>query len=614
MNVNSFLMDLVEFGYRLPFIEYPPRFEAPNNKSSLANKSFVEQSINDLLSKGLIKQIQNRPFCCNPLTVAENKKLRLVLDLRHVNQYVTLQKFKYEDLGTLSHILETGDYFTTFDLVSGYHHVDIHPDYWKYLGFKWTFSDGITRFFIFLVLPFGLSTACYIFTKLLRPFVKKWRSEGVKAAIYIDDGINAHSSFESCNSATKNAITDLEDAGFVINYTKSKLKPVQFGEWLGTEIDTQNMIFKVPDEKIEKLHDMIASVLSSSKTNAKYLSRITGKLSSMHLSLGPIVRLFTRNIYIDIENRQSWFKNFTISTECKNELKFWFRNLSIGNGHTIKQQHTTSQILFTDASDKSYGSFILKRLEKRICFGNFSQFEKTQSSTARELLAIQYSLQSFAKYLTHQAVNVRTDNINAAKIIEVGSPKPHLQTIAISIFETCLKNDIKLSPTWIPREQNYVADSISKLKDTDDWSIDKNSFENIQKIYGRIDFDRFADNSNTKCCDFNSKFYCPLTKGVDAFTCDWSSSKLNWLCPPVKLIGDCITHLQICKAKGILIIPEWPSCYFWPKIFNGFRFKSFIKHFYVFKPRFLSSSSNNIFNDYANFNMLALYTDFSDCL
>ena len=53
----------------------------------------------------------------------------------------------------------------TFDLKSGYHHVE--PQ--KFLGFEWD-----SKFFVFMVLPFGLATACYVFTKLMRPLVKLW--------------------------------------------------------------------------------------------------------------------------------------------------------------------------------------------------------------------------------------------------------------------------------------------------------------------------------------------------------------------------------------------------------------------------------------------------------
>ena len=53
----------------------------------------------------------------------------------------------------------------------------------------------------------------------------------------------------------------------------------------------------------------------------KQLAKITGKLSSLHLALGPIVRLFSRNIYHDIESRCSWHEAKCISNETEDKLK-----------------------------------------------------------------------------------------------------------------------------------------------------------------------------------------------------------------------------------------------------------------------------------------------------
>ena len=36
------------------------------------------------------------------------------------------------------------------------------------------------------------------------------------------------------------------------------------------------------------------------------------------------------------------------------------------------------------------------------------------------------------------------------------------------------------------------------MKDTDDWSIDKTSFNEVIKIFGDVDFDPFANNINKK--------------------------------------------------------------------------------------------------------------------
>ena len=94
-----------------------------------------------------------------------------------MNEYLRLRKFRYEDLKVVAEMLEENDYFIKFDLTSGYHHIDIHPDHHAYLGFHWLFNRKHTRYFQFTVLPFGLSTAGYVFTKVLRPFTNRWEGE-----------------------------------------------------------------------------------------------------------------------------------------------------------------------------------------------------------------------------------------------------------------------------------------------------------------------------------------------------------------------------------------------------------------------------------------------------
>ena len=70
----------------------------------------------------------------------------------------------------------------------------------------------------------------------------------------------------------------------------------------------------------------------------KQLAKVTGKLSSMHLALGPIVRLFSRNIYHDIESRFSWHEAKCISKETADKLKKkkWTENQNSYNGYTFK--------------------------------------------------------------------------------------------------------------------------------------------------------------------------------------------------------------------------------------------------------------------------------------
>ena len=65
------------------------------------------------------------------------------------------------------------------DLKSAYHHIDICEEHRKFLSFKWPCSDGVITFYECKVLPFGLTSDPYVFTKVVRQLVKYWRGRGV---------------------------------------------------------------------------------------------------------------------------------------------------------------------------------------------------------------------------------------------------------------------------------------------------------------------------------------------------------------------------------------------------------------------------------------------------
>ena len=87
--------------------------------------------------------------------------------------------------------------------------------------------------------------------------------------------------------------------------------------------------------------------------------------------------------------------------------------------------------------------------------------------------------------------------------------------------------------------------------------------------------DRFATYYNAQLLRFNSKFASPRCSGMDALA-QHRSTENDWMCPPVRLIVDSVRHLKSSSGSGTLIVPEWPSAYFWPSLRERFsRFKSF---------------------------------------
>ena len=194
-----------------------------------------------------------------------------------MNSYLVIPKFKYEDLRSLSQVLDEGHWFFTWDLKSGYHHVDICYEHQKYLGFAWR-SNGVYRYFTFTVLPFGLSTACFCFTKLMRPLVKRWRSMGHNSFIYLDDGFASQP--DKCSAAAASVIQrkELASSGLLCNEEKSNWSPAQIGKWLGLVINTISFKFQIPENKVNQLKRLIDSVLLVGSSTYRELARIAGPL------------------------------------------------------------------------------------------------------------------------------------------------------------------------------------------------------------------------------------------------------------------------------------------------------------------------------------------------
>ena len=89
------------------------------------------------------------------------------------------------------------------------------------------------RYFVFTVLPFGLFSASYIFTKCLKPLEKYWRIKGVNIALFLDDCWLTDIDRGACSILANNIWSDLRKAGFVRNDEKSQWCPSRIVEWLG---------------------------------------------------------------------------------------------------------------------------------------------------------------------------------------------------------------------------------------------------------------------------------------------------------------------------------------------------------------------------------------------
>ena len=80
----------------------------------------------------------------------------------------------------------------------------------------------------------------------------------------------------------------------------------------------------------------------------------------------------------------------------------------------------------------------------------------------------------------------------------------------------------------------------------------------------------------------------------------------------MSLIGEALKHAKICKAKGVLFVPEWKSAYYWPLITpNGHTFFNFVRDYVLSDPYYLNfCKTRSVFTGFAKFRALALLVQF----
>ena len=117
------------------------------------------------------------------------------------------------------------------DLKDAYLQVPIHEAHQCFLQFAW---EG--KQYKFQCLPFGLSSAPRVFTKLLKPVVCLLRKIGLRLIIYLDDMLFMHANKEQLEIMAPMIVNLFEALGLMVNKVKSLLTPTQLIEFLGFQI------------------------------------------------------------------------------------------------------------------------------------------------------------------------------------------------------------------------------------------------------------------------------------------------------------------------------------------------------------------------------------------
>lgn len=635
---SAFVLSVISEGYRVEWkAGPPPKHVAPNHSSVSLYSDFVSKAIQAGMLAGAIEEVSDpsQLWCILPLGVAKNAegKLRLIYDARFVNEFVADRKFKMETLQRQGrHVFADQRFGSVLDISSAFHHVEIHRDFVKYLGFQY---EG--RFYAWKSLPFGLSSAPRVFTAVTKPLVNLWRRSGFRVLPYLDDFPNAAGSWSAARHQARQMMSDLADVGFLVQKAKcvGVDNPLPSIRALGFDIDLAEQVFRCPAEKLGHIVSQAAELLRAKrKVAVRGVAALAGLITSITLAIGPMARIRSRSMLRNLEDRlqpgedpkskRAWARHIRLSQQTLAELKWWVEHaVSAGAAGMpiarVLPVLVADAMMACDASATGWGGWVGVGREVDVYANNFlanlrekappgvslsavnraahsgitvagalSVEQAGRSSSWRELYAVCMMILALAPLLKKTSMKLQLDSQNAVRAlggeldafpdaISGGSMKEDLQELVVRILDTCADIGLQLRAFWRPREENARADALSHHFEHDqyDYTLCDSWVRWLDQHWGPHAVDRFASNASN--CVVSSGAYNSLYgqgdagwEWADALSVNWAGVT-NWVHPPYMLLDEVLDHAIACRARGTLIVPDWPSASWWPRLFRGNR-------------------------------------------
>ena len=227
----------------------------------------VDTEIQTRLEKGATKIIypsQDKYLSSILLVEKKDSSQRPVINLKSLNQHIPYEHFKMEGLHLLKNLLKEVDFLCKVDLKDAY--FPLHKESHNFVCFEWK-----DKLYQIVCLCFGLA-----------PVIRRLN---LRIIIYLDNTLIITGSKGELLILRDALLFLLQNLSFVINSKKSVLDLCHVLEFLGLEIDSQNLRMELPKEKVEKIEKQCQSLISLEKVSVRNLAKLTGRLSSTAMAV-----------------------------------------------------------------------------------------------------------------------------------------------------------------------------------------------------------------------------------------------------------------------------------------------------------------------------------------
>ncbi|XP_048250608.1 uncharacterized protein LOC125378710 [Haliotis rufescens] len=568
---DSWLIEVIRRGYKLHFLKRPklvihptgPRFQLSGPKLIAA-----EVAIQELLTKGAISTLEESDTTLgfySPVFLVPKKnssEMRLIIDLKTLNKNY-LEKpptFQMESIKKLKNSLRQADWMISIDLQDAYLHVPIHPSHRRYLRFA---VNG--QRYQFRVLPFGISIAPWLFTRITNPVIGFAHMKLIRLHGYIDDFLSVDQDKSQLSLNTVCLIQLLTHLGFLVHSQKSELVPTQTITYIGARFILDKGIVAPPEDRYARVQHMITSALDQPVKSRRWWMSCLGTLTS--------IQDLTYRGRLQLRSLQIWMnttKNLELEALIQppevriSELLWWLDRQNVMPGIPLNYPTPLHQ-LYTDASGEGWGA----HMDDATIQGKWSSQEKELHINCLEMRAIYLALTAWLDRLHHSSVKIATDHSTVVAYIQHqgGTRSQPLLKEVTRLYALVDSVSCKIEVRHIPGKLNILADYLSrknKIVPTE-WSLHPEVFKWITQVWDSPNIDLFATCLNNKLPVYVSPVPDPLALQVDALSMEWKGM-FAYAFPPWALLDRVLRKIEETDCVIILIAPAWPKRAWFPRL------------------------------------------------
>lgn len=457
----------------------------------------VQQQVKKMLTDGIIKESIS-PYT-SPVWVVPKKsdasgrrKFRLVIDYRKLNEKTINDKYPIPEITDILDKLGKATYFSTIDLVSGFHQIQLAEEDTE----KTAFSVNGGKY-EFTRMPFGLKNAPATFQRVMDCVLRDLI--GVCCFVYMDDIIIFSSSLQEHMRNLSQVLKRLKDARLKIQLDKCEFfrKETQF---LGHTVSEDGV--RPNSDKIESIRKW--SVPKNEKEVRQFLGTL-GYYRRFIKDFAKIVKPLTGLLRKDTE--------FEITPEIKACFEKCKELLTL-DPVLIYPDFSKEFILTTDASDYAIGAVLSQGpigKDRPIAYASrtLSQTEERYSTTEKEFLAIVWAVKHFRPYLYGRKFKMFTDHQPLTFSMTNANHRIIRGKLALEEFDYEL--------IYKPGKQNVVADALSRLKIEEINSNSQSSVE-VEPSETGNETESESDGMTIHSADTSDDYYIPYTeKPINTF-------------------------------------------------------------------------------------------------